>query len=215
MKHFKIVLTLILLLTTVSTKSIEVPKEEIPILMNELVVVAHPILEQDELIDRIMNIETSECGKDFIKSHEGYRDRAYTINDGMITIGYGHAERIGRSRYRLGQKISIETAERLFNVDVWEAEQGVKKILIENICFNDSEIYITQSMFDALVSMAYNMGVNGLATTTFIERLVESENPIETAELIKTTRIRGWSGLKKRREGEYKLFISSSINQIS
>lgn len=157
--------------------------------------------------NKVKTFVTSDQGKEFIKTHESYRDRAYKLGDGMITIGYGHAERIGDSQFEIGQKISKQEAEQLFREDLKVAENGVKRILLKLIDKNP-EMDINQSMFDAMVSMAFNMGVRGLATTEFVDALANSDNITNAAELIKTSRVGNWGGLKKRRQGEYQLFLS-------
>lgn len=55
--------------------------------------------------------------KDLIKSYESLRLKAYELGDGKITVGWGHAEDIGKSKYKLGQTISKAEAIRLFNED--------------------------------------------------------------------------------------------------
>lgn len=160
--------------------------------------------------NKIKTFVTSDQGKEFIKTHESYRDRAYKLGDGMITIGYGHAERIGDSQFEVGQKISKQEAEQLFREDLKVAENGVKRILLKLIDKNP-EMDINQSMFDAMVSMAFNMGVRGLATTEFVDALANSDNITNAAELIKTSRVGNWGGLKKRRQGEYQLFVSDIV----
>lgn len=163
-------------------------------------------------INKIKTLTTSERGLEFIKKHERYRDEAYKLGDGMITIGYGHAEKKDNSKYKLGDKISREEAEYLFKNDVLWAENGVKRIL-QRLLDKNPNVEINQNMFDALVSMAFNMGVRGLETTQFMDALAKSNNTLDAAELIKTSRIGKWGGLKKRRKQEYELFVSEPTNK--
>lgn len=163
--------------------------------------------------------KVSNSTKEFIKEHEKLRLEAYDIGDGHITIGYGHATLIKNSKYKVGDKITEKEANRLFLNDIKLAEDGVKRMLKrwknENI-----NVKITQSMYDSMVSMAFNMGVHGFVTCDFLDDLKNSDYKA-AAEKIKTARINGkvmnedgeWEivempGLLDRRMTEYKLFIS-------
>lgn len=172
-------------------------------------------------------LHTTQGTIDFIKNHEKLRLTAYVLRytkkdkngkpildkngkkilltDGKITIGYGHAERKAISKYKEGDEISKNKAERLFKKDLKKAEDGIKRI------FRDWKkqkinIEITQSMFDAMVSMTFNMGVNGMRKTKFIQEIKKGDF-ISASNLIKTSRVGNISGLRTRRLTEYKLFM--------
>lgn len=163
-------------------------------------------------------VKVSNSAKNFIKNHEKLRLVAYSIGDGMVTIGYGHAHPETDSKYNIGEQITKERAEYLFNLDVKEAEDGVKRLLKE---WEDKgiDVKITQSMFDAMVSMAYNMGVSGFRTSEFLQHL-KNEDYMTAAELIKSTKVKSkiknedgnyitieMPGLIDRRLKESELFI--------
>jgi lysozyme len=100
----------------------------------------------------------------------------------------------------------VEEAEKLFKNDLKRKEEGVRRMLLqwEEDGYN---VDITQSMFDAMVSMAFNMGVSGLRTTDFIQYLKQKDYEV-AAELIKSTRVNSkFPGLINRREDEHNLFI--------
>ncbi|MFW5847765.1 MAG: lysozyme [bacterium] len=161
-----------------------------------------------EYINQIKSLETSEEGKKAIKDHEKLRLKAYTLGDKMVTVGWGHAEPIRRSKFKKGQEISREKAEELFKKDINTAEKGVKRILLKWHKEDGIKIPITQSMFDAMVSMAFNMGVTGLKNTDFMNQLKQTQDPKQAAEKIKTARIGKWKGLIPRRQQEYKMFTA-------
>lgn len=156
---------------------------------------------------QIENLTVSEEGKQFIKKHEGLRLSPYMLGDGMITIGYGHAEPVATSwfRNRMNHKITYAQAEKLFEDDLQKIEAGLKNVLHklrkEGIVFD-----ITQNMYDAMVSMAFNMGPYGLETSKFIIALRDTKDLVKAAELIKVSRIGNFKGLPKRRTAEYELF---------
>jgi GH24 family phage-related lysozyme (muramidase) len=141
----------------------------------------------------------------------------YDLGDGAYTVGYGHAifdgekegydflpnyEDITPNR----TKITKENAETLLKDDIKDSEGIINKIL------NDWEEQgikpkITQKMYDAMVSMAYNMGP-GIRKSDFIQAVKKGD--LKTAkELILTTSenlFDDFPGLKTRREKEAKMF---------
>lgn len=163
------------------------------------------IVEEDKTINiNVKNInyktaKASKEAKDLIKDHEKLRLEAYAIGDGKITVGYGHAYPENKSPYNVGDKISKEKAESLFNEDIHIIEEGIKRIFLqwEKQGIN---VHLTQSMFDAMVSMGFNMGVSGLRNTEFIQHL-KNNNIKQAAEKIKTTRI---GSVVKDKEGNKK-----------
>jgi GH24 family phage-related lysozyme (muramidase) len=166
----------------------------------------------------LSSAHASDSAKNFIKHHEKLNLEAYSIGDGMITIGYGHAYPEKKSKYKVGNKITKEKAEELFAIDIQEAEDGVKDI-IKKWKNPKREAQLTQGMFDAMVSMAYNMGNVGLKNTDFMNYIKDGKFKT-AAEKIKTTKIKStinkngenvlveMPGLKIRRLAEYKLFAS-------
>jgi lysozyme len=152
-------------------------------------------------------LKLSRNGMDHIKDHEELKLKAYKIGDGKITIGYGHAEPIKKSKYKLGQKITLDEAEKLLWLDATTAANGVRR-MFERWKNEGIEIKVSQSQFDAMVSMAYNMGVSGLLRSEFVKLLKQNELN-KAAEKIKTTGInKKFPGLSKRRIKEYDMFMS-------
>jgi GH24 family phage-related lysozyme (muramidase) len=164
-----------------------------------------------ELVSKFVDpisLTISDSAISYIKEHEKLRLKAYKLGDGKITVGYGHAESIGKSAFRLGQVISEETADTLLRNDLKVAEDGIKR-MFKQWKEEGVDMKITQGQYDALVSMAFNMGVTGLRNTEFIDHF-KNGNLDYAAELIKTTKIndKKFPGLRKRRLTEYNMFIS-------
>ena len=141
----------------------------------------------------------------------------YDLGDGAYTVGYGHAifdgekegydflpnyEDITPNR----TKITKENAETLLKDDIKDSEGIINKILND---WGEQGIKpkITQKMYDAMVSMAYNMGP-GIRKSDFIQAVKKGD--LKTAkELILTTSenlFDDFPGLKTRREKEAKMF---------
>jgi len=134
--------------------------------------------------------------------------KAYKIGDGMVTIGWGHAEPVGKSKFKVGQKITTSDADELLKMDLTNYSDGVRKI------FKDWEekgldVKINQDMFDALVSIAFNTGINGLRKSMMIQDIKKGKFE-EAGEKIKTLRVsKKFPGLTNRREKESKMFLAS------
>ncbi len=95
----------------------------------------------------------SPRGADFIKSYEGgpYLQPYSSIEGGTATIAWGHKLKTGES-YPNG--ISLGQAESIFNNDVAPAERSVNRVVT---------MKMNQAQFDALTSLAFNIG-----TTRFV-----------------------------------------------
>jgi len=142
---------------------------------------------------------------------------AYNLGDGAYTIGYGHAIFRGENEgYEFlpnynkiipgRTKITKDQAEILLKDDISDSEAIINKILnkweTEGI-----KIKVSQGMYNAMVSMAYNMG-SGIAKSDFIKTL-KSGNTYLAGEQILTTSsnlFKKFPGLETRRMREYKMF---------
>jgi len=155
------------------------------------------------------NFSLSKKGIEHIKNIEKLRLKAYDINDGMITIGYGHAEPIDKSKYKVGDIITKSEADDLLKDDLKRTEDGVRRIFKE---WEEKKIdvKINQDMYDALVSIAFNSGVGGLRVSDFIQD-IKRGNFKEAGDKIKNFNIlkKFDQGLTHRRSEESKLFLNS------
>lgn len=154
------------------------------------------------------NLKLSQKGWDFIRDNEKFIEVARKLGDGMITVGYGHAEPIKTSKYKVGYKMSKTEAHRLFLEDVNIAARGVKRIFKEweNIGI---KIKITQNQYDVIVDLAYNMGVSNLRQTKFVQALKKYDLQ-KAANLIRETGLEeDFPGLEERRKKEFIKFITN------
>lgn len=160
-------------------------------------------------LKRPLDLETSDKGIEFIKNEEKLKLKAYALGDGMVTIGYGHAERTNKSKYKVGDEISVKKADKLFRKDLRVAEKGLTR-LFRKWEKEGIDIKITQNQYDALVSMAYNMGVGGLRSSDMI-LLVKDNKLQEAGEKIKETGIskKFKKGHSRRRNKESEIFLSN------
>jgi len=180
--------------------AINVP-EESPV---EEVVVETPTSVSDSLVEFLKHEEGS------IK-HKGEPVlSAYDIGDGMITIGWGHAEKIDDSNFRKGDNITYEKAEELLEQDIESAKAGLDRLLGR---WDEAgvEYQIDQGMYDGMVSMIFNMGIGNFLKSDFIQ-LVKFGDYDEAAEEILTTNV-SYPGHVPRREKEKEMFTSGNSTQ--
>lgn len=147
----------------------------------------------------------------FLKKEEGYVGKGYKIGDGKITIGWGHAEDINNSKYKLGQEIDTTEAKILLKQDVKQASEALNRIL-NNWESKGVEVNVTQEMYNTMTSMIFNMGIGNFRKSEFIQ-LVKKNKLDKAKEKIKTTSSHLFSefpGLKKRRELESGNFNTTS-----
>jgi GH24 family phage-related lysozyme (muramidase) len=148
--------------------------------------------------------------KRFLKHEEGSITQkgepvlsAYKLGDKMITIGWGHAEIISKSQYKIGDKITREKAEELLNQDIKDSEIYLNKIL-KNWKNKGIQYNINQEMYDVMISLIFNMGIGNFRTSEFIQLIKKGHYDL-AKEKILTTNITH-PGHKPRREREYEMF---------
>ncbi len=152
---------------------------------------------------RELSVRISQRGVDLIKRHEGLRLQAYRDAVGVVTIGYGHTRTA-----RIGQVISPGDAEALLRADLDGFELGVARLVTRPI---------NQSQFDALVSFAFNVGLDidadrraeGLGDSTLLALVNAGCDQEAAIEFLKWNKAGGRPllGLTRRRLAEAQLFL--------
>lgn len=155
-------------------------------------------------------MKVSSKGIDLIKSFEGL---AKVGKDGLVypyldavrvpTIGYGN------TFYDNGKKVSMSDkpitkaeAERLLAVMVEKFADKIKPNIVNKLSDN---------AFSALVSLAYNIGVDAFKRSTLLKKVnLNAANVEIEREFLRWDRAGGrvLAGLTRRRKAEYQLFIS-------
>jgi len=139
-----------------------------------------------------------QVGIDFLTNEEGLRLSPYLDVVGVPTIGYGN------TYYDNGQKVTLkdpkitkERAVELFKLVVKHYETAVW-----SLTRND----INQNQFNALCSLAYNIGINGFKNSTVLKKVNKNPNDPTIAAAFEM-----WSKPKVllgRRKREHKLYFS-------
>ena len=112
------------------------------------------------------NFKLSAFGLRLIKAYEGFRSVETTLVSGQHIIGYGH-------RYSLDEEpvVTKKKAEELLKADLEPYEELV-----------NSNVYapLTQSQFDALVSLAFNIGPQAFLSSHVLNSL-NNGRPLDAA----------------------------------
>jgi lysozyme len=147
--------------------------------------------------------KASQKGLDLIKRFEGLELKPYKCPAGIPTIGYGNTYYPSGAKVKLTDPaITQIVAEALLKFLLGSYEKDV-----DSFCRDD----INQNQFDALVSFAYNCGVNNLKSSTLLKKV--NANPQDVTihnEFMKWNKAGGrvLAGLTKRRQAEADLYFS-------
>lgn len=143
-----------------------------------------------------MNID--RAGLDLIKHFEGLSLSAYKCPAGVWTIGYGTTG----SWVKQGVIITEQMAEQLLRDDVAKFERGVTRAL--------SGTQVTQNQFNAMVSLAYNIGLGGFQRSSVLRHHRAGNKIRAAASFLMWVKGGGktLTGLVRRRNAERKLYLS-------
>lgn len=91
----------------------------------------------------------------------GFAPRMYICPAGKPTIGWGHVITQFDAHLRTAV-IDADTADRILRQDNLQVEDAVKRLV---------KIPLSQTEFDALVCLAFNIGVEDFTTSTLLRKL--------------------------------------------
>lgn len=138
--------------------------------------------------------------EDFIKGFETLRLTAYkpTPND-VWTIGWGHTRDVNK-----GDSIDVETAKRFFHEDLDTFADGVLDYV--------SAFPTTQNQFDAMVSLAFNIGLGNFSHSTVLRKHSQADyaGAAEAFKMWNKQKGKVLNGLVKRRKAEAELYANST-----
>ena len=130
-----------------------------------------------------------------LKEFEGFRSEAYLDSAGVPTIGYGHTKDV-----RMGDRITEYCAKEYLLQDIYETEEAI----------NCLEIARTEGQLDALVSLAYNIGIEAFVRSTLLKVIRTGGSKAQITREFKRWVYAGGRplrGLEKRREWEARRFF--------
>lgn len=146
--------------------------------------------------------KVNQEGVNLIKKYESFKSKAYLCPAGIPTIGYGSTYYEDGTKVKLTDNAISETrATSLLMALLVSYEKSV-----DSFCRDD----INQNQFNALVSFAYNVGVNALKKSTLLKKVnINPNDPTIKNEFLKWDKANGKSlkGLTKRRLEEANLYF--------
>ena len=158
----------------------------------------------DDLND-VLGIATDEMhvspsGVDLICNFEGLRLKAYDDGVGVWTIGYGTTKYPNGIRVKKGDTCTLDQAKAYMQNDLKSFEQTVN---------NTVKVPLNQNQFDALVSLAYNIGSTAFKNSTLVKRLNEGNYNAAANQFDLWVNAGGkrMQGLVNRRAAERTLFL--------
>ena len=141
-------------------------------------------------------MEASKILIEQIKAFEGLRLEAYRDAAGVLTIGYGHTG----SDINEGDRITAYWANELLRNDLGATEAAVRRLHVAR----------TQGQFDALVSFAFNLGIERLQGSTLLKVIRHGGSHDQIRREFKRWVYAGGKklrGLERRRAWEAKRFF--------
>ncbi|UHT64273.1 lysozyme [Acinetobacter lwoffii] len=148
----------------------------------------------------IDEMHVSPSGVDLICNFEGLRLKAYDDGVGVWTIGFGTTKYPNGIRVKKGDTCTLDQAKAYMQNDLKSFEQTVN---------NTVKVPLNQNQFDALVSLAYNIGSTAFKNSTLVKRLNEGNYNAAANQFNVWVNAGGkrMQGLVNRRAAERTLFL--------
>lgn len=148
-------------------------------------------------------MKLDENGYKLIQGFEGLSLVPYLCKAKVATIGYGNVFYPSGIKVTMQDKpISLATASWMFRTIADRFAVDVDKLIKANI---------NQNQFNAIASLAYNIGIAGLAKSTLLKKVNANPQDITiTNEFLKWNKAGGKviNGLTKRRTIEAKIYFT-------
>lgn len=148
----------------------------------------------------------SEKGILLIKRWEGFSADPYLCPAGVVTIGYGSTYYENGVKIKMSDPpVSEKRADAMLRNIVRHYELGVDSMTRDDI---------TQNQFDALVSFAYNVGLEAMRKSTLLKKVnANPDDRLISNQFLRWNRSSGkvLQGLTKRRIEEARIYFSHLI----
>jgi lysozyme len=148
---------------------------------------------------RMSRLTASRAAFDLIASFEGFRTRAVLTPNGQWTLGFGHV-----ATAREGLSVTRAEAEDLLRWDLLPVEDTLRQVALTPL---------SQNQFDALVSFAFNIGLENFKGSEVLKYLNQGQ-PVAAALSMHAWRRAQVNGrvltidaLVRRRAAEAALFL--------
>ena len=144
-----------------------------------------------------MIMTTSDSGQNFIVQEEGERLTAYQDSVGIWTIGVGHTGWVDAKPVSRGMVISKGKSREILRADLRRFEKAVNECVTKPLM---------QHQFDALVSLAFNIGEGAFRRSTLLKLLNRGDYKGASEQFLVWRNAGGRPILLNRRKREKRLF---------
>ncbi|MDM8346674.1 lysozyme [Pseudochrobactrum sp. sp1633] len=154
-------------------------------------------------------MKTSPEGRALIESREGVVLSAYRDSAGILTIGAGHTSAAGEPKVTAGLTITARQASEILSRDLAVFEKAVNAAV---------KVPLNQNEYDALVSLAFNIGAGAFKGSTLLRKLNAGDRTGAADQFLvwnkitdpKTGKKVELKGLTTRRKTERQQFLSKA-----
>ena len=145
-------------------------------------------------------MKTSSNGTSLIKEFEGFVASAYLCPAKVWTIGIGTTVYPNGTKVKKGDKCTQEQALEYLQHDLKSFEKTVNESV---------KVPLSQNQFDALVSLAYNIGSGAFKNSTLLKKLNAKDYAGAADQFLVWNKGSGkvLKGLVRRRDAERALFL--------
>ena len=148
-------------------------------------------------------MSTSVAGRKAITAHEGNVLTAYpdpATGGEPWTIGVGHTSAAGLPKVVKGMRITAAQSDEILSRDLKTFEAGVRSAV---------KVPLNQNEFDALVSLAFNIGLGAFSKSTLVKKLNAGDRAGAADQFLVWNKAAGkvMKGLSSRRASERSLFL--------
>lgn len=154
----------------------------------------------------VAQLHLSELGETFVKDYEKLRLDYYEDAFGYCTVGWGHLTggetSCSSQSIAIGDDISKDDAQKLFKKD---------QVRHENLVRFAIKVALYQHEYDALVSLAYNVGDIKLKAPSLCRKINAGDHTSGAAEFLDITN-GGLKGLVIRRKQENAMFLTANYD---
>lgn len=158
----------------------------------------------------------SQRGVAMINEFEGFRSDPYLDSVGVPTIGYGNTYYLNDDGSRTSVTLQDPAISKSQAHELKQAVINADFAPAVNLMFADeiAKGAISQNQFDALVSLAYNIGVRGLKGSSVYRHIKAGNAPAAADAFLKWNkgrvngRLTPIKGLTRRRQKERELFLA-------
>ncbi|TCL89873.1 GH24 family phage-related lysozyme (muramidase) [Rhizobium sp. PP-WC-2G-219] len=148
----------------------------------------------------VRRMVTSVAGRAAITQREGNVLTAYPDSVGILTIGVGHTTAAGAPTVAPGMKITAAQSDEILSRDLATFEKAVLDAV---------KVPLAQNEFDALVSLAFNVGGKAFSDSTLVKKLNAEDRAGAAEQFLVWAKAGGKAlqGLVTRRQAERRQFL--------